>query len=177
MREAVIVSTARTPIGRAYRGAFNDTHGATLAGHAVAQALARAKLDGPEVEDVILGCALQQGATGGNIARQAAIRAGLPVTSAGTTIDRQCSSGLQAISLATQRVAFDGVPVAIGGGLDSISLVQNEHMNRWHGFDEWLQAHKPEIYMPMIDTAEIVAQRYQITRETQDIYALDWNAQ
>ncbi len=173
MREAVIVSTARTPIGRAYRGAFNDTHGATLAGHAVAQALSRAKLDGPEVEDVILGCALQQGATGGNIARQAAIRAGLPVNSAGTTIDRQCSSGLQAISLATQRVAFDGVPVAIGGGLDSISLVQNEHMNRWHGMDEWLQEHKPEIYMPMIDTAEIVAQRYQITRETQDAYALE----
>ena len=173
MREAVIVSTARTPIGRAYRGAFNDTHGATLAGHAVAQAMARAKVDGGEVEDVILGCALQQGATGGNIARQAAIRAGLPVTTAGTTVDRQCSSGLQAISIASQRVMFDGLPVAIGGGLDSISLVQNEHMNRWHGADEWLQAHKPEIYMPMIDTAEVVAQRYQITRETQDSYALE----
>ena len=173
MREAVIVSTARTPIGRAYRGAFNDTHGATLAGHAVAQAMARARVEGGEVEDVSLGCALQQGATGGNIARQAAIRAGLPVTTAGTTVDRQCSSGLQAISIASQRVMFDGLPVAIGGGLDSISLVQNEHMNRWHGFDDWLQAHKPEIYMPMIDTAEVVAQRYQITRETQDSYALE----
>ena len=173
MREAVIVSTARTPIGRAYRGAFNDTHGATLAGHAVAQAMARAGVDGAEIEDVILGCALQQGATGGNIARQAAIRAGLPVTTAGTTVDRQCSSGLQAISIASQRVMFDGLPVAIGGGLDSISLVQNEHMNRWHGFDDWLQEHKPEIYMPMIDTAEIVAQRYQITRDTQDAYALE----
>ena len=164
---------ARTPIGRAYKGAFNDTHGATLAGHALAQALSRARLEGAEVEDVILGCALQQGATGGNIARQAAIRAGLPVTAAGTTIDRQCSSGLQAISIASQRVMFDGVPIAIGGGLDSISLVQNEHMNRFHGFDDWLQAHKPEIYMPMIDTAEIVAQRYQVTRETQDVYALE----
>ena len=173
MREAVIVSTARTPIGRAYRGAFNDTHGATLAGHAVAQAVSRAKLDPAEVEDVILGCALQQGATGGNIARQAAVRAGLAVTTSGTTVDRQCSSGLQAISIASQRVMFDGLPVAIGGGLDSISLVQNEHMNRWHGFDEWLQEHKPEIYMPMIDTAEIVAQRYQITREKQDAYALE----
>ena len=112
MREAVIVSTARTPIGRAYRGAFNDTHGATLAGHAVAQAAGRAGLSAGDVEDVILGCALQQGATGQNIARQAAIRAGLAVTTSGTTIDRQCSSGLQAISLASQRVMFDGVPAA-----------------------------------------------------------------
>ena len=173
MREAVIVSTARTPIGRAYRGAFNDTQGATLAGHAVAQAVARARLDPGEVEDVILGCALQQGTTGGNVARQAAIRAGLAVSTAGTTVDRQCSSGLQAIAIASQRVVMDGLPVAIGGGLDSISLVQNEHMNMFRGGDDWLRAHKPEIYMAMIDTAETVAQRYQITRETQDAYALE----
>ena len=173
MREAVIVSTARTPIGRAYRGAFNDTQGATLAGHVVAQAVARARLDPGEVEDVILGCALQQGTTGGNIARQAAIRAGLAVTTAGTTVDRQCSSGLQAISMAAQRVVFDGLPVAIGGGLDSISLVQNEHMNQFRGRDDWLLVNKPDIYMAMIDTAETVAQRYQITRETQDAYALE----
>ena len=173
MREAVIVSTARTPIGRAFRGAFNDTQGATLAGHVLAQAVSRAGIDPGEVEDVIMGCALQQGTTGGNVARQAAVRAGLPVTTAGTTVDRQCSSGLQAISIASQRVMFDGLPVAIGGGLDSISLVQNEHMNQFRGRDEWLMAHKPEIYMAMIDTAETVAQRYQITRETQDAYALE----
>jgi acetyl-CoA C-acetyltransferase/acetyl-CoA acyltransferase len=173
MREAVIVSTARTPIGRAYRGAFNDTHGATLGGHAIAHAVSRAGLEPGEIEDVILGCALQQGATGQNIARQAALRAGLPVTSAGTTVDRQCSSGLQAIAIASQRVAFDGVPVAIGGGLESISLVQNDHMNRFRAADEWLLEHKGDVYLPMIDTAEIVSQRYQITRATQDQYALE----
>ena len=173
MREAVIVSTARTPIGRAYRGAFNNTQGATLAGHAVAQAVARAKLEPGEIEDVILGCALQQGTTGGNVARQAAVRAGLAVSTSGTTVDRQCSSGLQAISIASQRVMFDGVPIAIGGGLDSISLVQNEHMNQFRGRDEWLLANKPDIYMAMIDTAEIVAQRYQITRAAMDDYALE----
>jgi acetyl-CoA acetyltransferase family protein len=173
MREAVIVSTARTPIGRAYRGAFNDTHGATLAGHAIAHAVSRAKVGADEVEDVILGCALQQGATGQNIARQAALRAGLGIGTAGTTVDRQCSSGLQAIAMASQRVMFDGVPVAVGGGVESISLVQNDHMNRYRGADEWLVAQKPEIYMAMIDTAEIVAQRYQITRAQQDDYALE----
>jgi acetyl-CoA acetyltransferase family protein len=173
MREAVIVSTARTPIGRAYRGAFNDTHGATLAGHVIAEAAARAGVEPAEIEDVILGCALQQGATGQNIARQAALRAGLPVTTSGTTVDRQCSSGLQAISIASQRVMFDGVPVAIGGGVESISLVQNDHMNRFRAADEWLLAHKKDVYLPMIDTAEIVAQRYQITRESQDQYALE----
>jgi acetyl-CoA acetyltransferase family protein len=173
MREAVIVSTARTPIGRAYRGAFNDTHGATLAGHAIAHAVSRAKVDPTEVEDVILGCALQQGATGQNISRQAAIRAGLAVTTAGTTVDRQCGSGLQAIAIATGRVALDGAPIAVGGGLESISLVQNDQMNRFRMADEWLVAHKPEIYMAMIDTAEVVAQRYQVTRDRQDAYALE----
>ena len=171
MREAVIVSTARTPIGRAYRGAFNDTHGATMGGHVIAQAVARAQVEPDEIEDVIMGCALQQGATGGNIARQAAIRAGLPVTAAGTTVDRQCSSGLQAIAIASNRVAVDGVPVAIGGGLESISLVQTDRMFR--AADDWLVEHKPDIYMAMIDTAEIVAQRYQVTRERQDAYALE----
>ncbi len=171
MREAVIVSTARTPIGRAYRGAFNDTHGATMGGHVIAHAVQRAQVDPDEIEDVIMGCALQQGATGGNIARQAAIRAGLPVTAAGTTVDRQCSSGLQAIAIASNRVAVDGVPVAIGGGLESISLVQTDRMFR--AADDWLVEHKPDIYMAMIDTAEIVAQRYQVTRERQDAYALE----
>jgi acetyl-CoA C-acetyltransferase len=173
MREAVIVSTARTPIGRAYRGAFNDTHGATLAGHAIAHAVSRAGVAHDEIEDVILGCALQQGATGQNISRQAAIRAGLAVSTAATTVDRQCSSGLQAIAIASQRVMFDGLPIAIGGGVESISLVQNDTMNRHRLADDWLVAHKPEIYMAMIDTAEIVAQRYQITRAQQDEYALE----
>jgi len=173
MREAVIVSTARTPIGRAYRGAFNDTHGATMGGHVIAHAVSRAKLDPNEVEDVILGCALQQGATGQNIARQSAVRAGLNVSTAATTVDRQCSSGLQAIAIASNRVAIDGVPVAIGGGLESISLVQNDQMNRHRLAEDWLVANKPEIYMAMIDTAEVVAQRYQITRDRQDAYALE----
>jgi acetyl-CoA C-acetyltransferase len=159
MREAVIVSTARTPIGRAYRGAFNDTHGADLAGHAIAHAVSRAGVAPGEVEDVILGCALQQGATGQNIARQSAIRAGLSVSTAGTTVDRQCSSGLQAIAIASNRVVFDGLPIAIGGGLESISLVQNDNMNRHRLADEWLVEHKPAIYMAMIDTAEIGAIR------------------
>ena len=173
MREAVIVSTARTPIGRAYRGAFNDTHGAHLAGHAIAHAVSRAGLAQDEVEEVILGCALQQGATGQNIARQAAIRAGLSVFTSGTTVDRQCGSGLQAIAIASNRVVADGVPVAVGGGVESISLVQNDKMNMYRAADEWLLEHKPAIYMAMIDTAEVVAQRYQVTRDKQDEYALE----
>jgi acetyl-CoA C-acetyltransferase/acetyl-CoA acyltransferase len=173
MREAVIVSTARTPIGRAYRGAFNDTHGATLAGHAIAHAVSRAGIDPAEIEDVILGCAMQQGATGLNVARQALVRAGLPVSTAGTTIDRQCSSGLQAIAVAAQRVILDQVPIAIGGGVESISLVQNDHRNQFRTTDDWLLAHKPDIYLPMIDTAEVVAARYGISREQQDAYGLE----
>jgi acetyl-CoA acetyltransferase family protein len=173
MREAVIVSTARTPIGRAYRGAFNDTHGATLAGHAIAHAVSRAGIDPAEIEDVILGCAMQQGATGMNVARQALVRAGLPVSTAGTTIDRQCSSGLQAIAVAAQRVILDQVPIAIGGGVESISLVQNDHRNQYRTTDAWLLAHKPDIYLPMIDTAEVVAARYGISREQQDAYGLE----
>jgi acetyl-CoA C-acetyltransferase len=172
MAEAVVVSTARTGIGKAYRGALNNTHGATVAGHVIAQAVRRAGIEPGEVEDVILGCALPEGATGQNIARQAALRAGLPVTTGGVTVNRFCSSGLQAIAMAAQRVIVDRVPVMVAGGVESISLVQNEHMNLHRMREEWLEAHKPEIYMTMIETAEVVANRYYVTREMQDEYAL-----
>jgi acetyl-CoA C-acetyltransferase len=172
MVDAVIVSTARTPIGKAFRGAFNLTGGAALGGHVVREAMMRARLDGSEVEDVILGCAMPQGATGGNIARQAAIRAGLPVSVAAMTVNRFCSSGLQAIALAAQRVIVDRVPVAIGGGLESVSLVQGAGGLPLEP-DPWIAEHKPELYLPMIDTAEIVARRYGISREAQDDYALE----
>ncbi len=172
MAEAVIVSTARTPIGKAYRGAFNNTHGADMGGHVISQAVKRAGVEPAEVEDVILGCALPEGATGQNIGRQAALRAGLPVTTAGMTVNRFCSSGMQAIALAAQRVIVDKVPIVVAGGLESISLVQTEHMNLHRLRDEWLEEHKPEIYMTMIETAEVVAKRYDITREQQDEYAL-----
>jgi len=173
MQDAVIVSTARTPIGKAYRGGLNDTDGATLGAHAIKHAVERAGIEPGEIEDVIMGCALQQGTTGGNVARQALVRAGLPVTVSGSTIDRQCSSGLQAIAVASRSIRFDGVPIAIGGGLESVSLVQNEHMNSFHRQDRWLMQHKPDIYMPMIDTAEVVAKRYGISREAQDAFALE----
>jgi acetyl-CoA C-acetyltransferase len=171
MREAVVVSTARTPIGKAARGAFNNTHGADMAGHVIQKAVERAKLDPGEIEDVILGCANPEGATGHNIARDAALRAGLPVTVPGETINRFCSSGLMAISIAAQRIMVDGIDAAVGGGLESISLVQ-PNMNKHRFADEWLVEHKPEIYMTMIETADIVAQRYQVTREAQDEFAL-----
>ncbi len=172
MREAVIVSTARTPIGRAYRGAFNDTQGQALAGHVVAEAVRRAAIDPAEVEDVVLGAALQQGSTGFNVARQAAIRAGLPASVAGMTIDRQCSSGLMAIATAAKEIVHDGMTIAVGGGLESISLVQNDKRNQFRAQDPWLDEHQPDLYMAMIETAEIVAERYQVTREAQDEYAL-----
>jgi acetyl-CoA C-acetyltransferase len=172
MPEAVIVSTARTPIGRAYRGAFNDTQGQTLAGHVVAEAVRRAGIDPAEVEDVVLGAALQQGSTGYNVARQAAIRAGLPVSVPGMTIDRQCSSGLMAIATAAKEILYDGMTIAVGGGLESISLVQNEKRNQFRAQDPWLVEQRPDLYMTMIETAEIVAERYQVTREAQDEYAL-----
>jgi acetyl-CoA C-acetyltransferase len=171
MREAVVVSTARTPIGKAARGAFNNTHGADMAGHVIQKAVERAKLDPGEIEDVILGCANPEGATGHNIARDAAIRAGLPVTVPGETINRFCSSGLMAISIAAQRIMVDGIGAAVGGGLESISLVQ-PNMNRVRFADEWLVEHKPAVYMTMIETADIVAERYQVTREAQDDFAL-----
>jgi acetyl-CoA C-acetyltransferase len=173
MTEAVIVSTARTPIGKAYRGALNATEGATLLGHAISAAVERAKIDPKEVEDVVMGAALQQGATGGNIARKALLRAGLPVTVAGTTIDRQCASGLQAIALAARSVMFDGVEIAVGGGGESISLVQNDKMNLFHAADPELMKIKKDVYMPMLDTAETVAKRYGISREKQDEYSLE----
>ncbi len=173
MREAVIVSTARTPIGKAYRGAFNNTEGPTLYGHAIEHAVKRAGIDGAEVEDVVMGTALQQGTTGGNVARKALLRAGLPVSVAGTTIDRQCASGLQAIALAARSVIFDGVEIAVGGGGESISLVQNEHMNMFHAVDPELKKIKGDVYMPMLDTAEVVAKRYNISREAQDEYSLE----
>jgi acetyl-CoA C-acetyltransferase len=172
MADAVIVSTARTPIGRAYRGAFNNTHGATMGGHVIAEAVKRAGIEPGEVEDVIMGCALPEGATGQNIARQAALRAGLPVTTSGVTVNRFCSSGMQAIAMAAQRVIVDKVPIMVAGGLESISLVQNENFNAHRLHDEWLDEYKPDVYMPMILTAETVATRYYITREAQDEYAL-----
>ena len=168
MREAVIVSTARTPIGRAYRGAFNNTHGADLGAHAVGHAIERASLDPAEVEDLLMGCALPEGATGGNIARQIAIRAGMPVTTAAATVNRFCSSGLQTIAMAAQRVIVDGVPVMVAGGLESISLVQNDKMNKHHAANDWILEHKPVLYDSMIQTAETVAQRYSIDRAAQD---------
>ncbi len=172
MPDAVIVSTARTPIGRAYRGAFNNTHGAVLGGHVISHAVQRAGLEPGEVEDVIMGCALPEGATGQNVARQSALRAGLPVTTGGVTVNRFCSSGMQAIAMAAQRVIVDRVPIMVAGGLESVSLVQNEHFNTHKLHEQWILDHKPELYMPMIDTAEVVAKRYYVTREAQDEYAL-----
>ncbi len=172
MVEAVIVSTARTPIGRAMRGAFNMTHGAEMGGHAIEHAVERAGLEAGDVEEVVLGCANPEGATGGNIARQAALRAGLSVGTAAMTVNRFCSSGLQAIAIAANRVVCDGVPVAVAGGLENISLVQTT-MNRHMYKDAWLEDHVPSVYMPMIETADIVAARYGISREAQDEYALE----
>ncbi|CRK51629.1 3-ketoacyl-CoA thiolase [Rhodococcus sp. RD6.2] len=172
MREAVIVSTARTPIGKAYRGAFNDTQGQELAGHAIKHAVERAGLDGGEVEDVVLGAALQQGSTGGNVARQALLRGGLPDTVSGMSVDRQCASGLMAIATAAKQIVHDGMQITVGGGVESISLVQNDHMNNHRAADPWLVANVPSIYMPMLHTAEIVAERYGVSRERQDEMAL-----
>ena len=172
MREAVIVSTARTPIGKAYRGAFNNTSGPELGSIALAAAVQRAGIDPGEVDDVAMGCALQQGTTGANIARSAALRAGFPNTVSGMTIDRQCSSGLMAIATAAKYIINDGAPIAIGAGIESISLVQNDKINRYRAGDNWLRDHVPELQTSMIETAEIVAERYGISREAQDDYAL-----
>jgi acetyl-CoA C-acetyltransferase len=171
MREAVIVSTARTPIGKAYRGAFNDTQAQALAGHAIANAVSRAGIDPAEVEDVIVGSALQQGSTGSNIGRQAALRAGLPQSVAGMSMDRQCASGLMAIATAAKEIIFDGMTITVGGGVESISLVQNDKMNRFRTQDPKLVETVPQLYMSMLETAEIVAERYGISREAQDAYA------
>lgn len=157
--DIVIVSTARTPIGKAYRGAFNDTQAQTLAGHAIEHAVARAGVDPAEIDDVILGAALQQGSTMGNVARQAALRASLPTSVAGMSLDRQCASGLMAIAVAAGRISMGEIDIAIGGGVESVSLVQNEKMNMFRAADPWLKQHQPAIYMSMLETAEIVAER------------------
>jgi acetyl-CoA C-acetyltransferase len=171
MSDAVIVSTARTGLAKSWRGALNMTYGATLGGHVVEAAVERAKVDPAEVEDVLMGCALPEGTTGGNIARQVALRAGLPVTTAGTTVNRFCSSGLQTIAMAAQRVIVDRVPVVVAGGLESISCVQNER-NPQMGKDPWLLEHNPAIFDSMLQTAETVAKRYGIPREKQDQYGV-----
>ena len=169
MTDAVIVSTARTGLAKSWRGALNLTHGATMGAHAVRAAVERAGIDPAEVEDVIMGCALPEGTTGGNVARQIALRAGLPVTTAGTTVNRFCSSGLQTIAMAAHRVIVDRVPVMVAGGVESISCVQNEG-NRHMARDPWLLEHKPAIFDSMLQTAENVAKRYRISREKQDEY-------
>ena len=169
--EAVIVSGAPTPIGKAFRGAFNMTHGATMAGHVIKAAVERSGVDPNDIEDAVLGVGMPEGATGHNLARNAVVRAGLPITVAGTTINRYCSSGLQAISSAAQRVIVDGAPAMIAGGAESISLVQN-NMNIKFYTEEWLMRHEADLYMPMIETADLVAKRYEISREYQDEYAL-----
>ncbi|EDZ41843.1 MAG: acetyl-CoA C-acyltransferase [Planktotalea sp.] len=169
MRDAVIVSTARTPIGKAYRGAFNNTTPQQLAGHAIENAVARAGIDPARIQDVIMGAALQQGHSGGNIARQAAVRAGLPISVAGMSLDRQCASGMMAIATAAKQVVMDGMDIAIGGGVESVSMVQTKEMRV--KADPWLMENKPDIYMSMLETAETVAARYNVSREVQDEYA------
>ena len=170
MREAVIVSTARTPIGKAYRGAFNDTPSPTLAGHAIRHAVERAGIEGGEIDDVVFGCAMQQGVQAVNVARNAALAGGLPVSVSGMSIDRQCASGMMGIATAAKQIVHDRMPICVGGGVDSISMVQTPEMR--FGPDKALMAEHPHIYMPMIDTAEVVAERYGVSRERQDEYAL-----
>ncbi len=170
MKDAVIVSTARTPIGKAYRGAYNNTTAPTLAGFAIREAVKRAGIDPAQVDDVIMGCAMQQGTTSGNIGRMAALSGGLPVTVSGMTIDRQCSSGMMAIATAAKQIIVDGHDIVIGGGLESISLVQNDKANFYRAVDKALVAQHKNVYMPMLQTAEVVAKRYGITREQQDEY-------
>ena len=172
MKEAVIVSTARTPIGKAYRGAFNNTESPTMGGHTIREAVKRAGIAPEEVDDVIMGCAVQQGTSGFNIGRTAGIVAGLPITVSGMSIDRQCSSGMMAIATAAKQIIHDGMPIVVGAGLESISLVQNEHQNQYRATDPNVLKIAGAAYMPMIDTAEVVAKRYNISREVQDEYAL-----
>jgi acetyl-CoA C-acetyltransferase len=174
MREAVIVSYARTGLAKAVRGGFNNTHGAAMAGHAVKNAIERANIDPKEVEDVYIGCGLPEGATGQNVGRNAAMWAGCPVTTSGVTINRFCSSGLQAIAMASQQVINEGTPIAVAGGVESISLVQQSgKMNFFHITEEKLMKQMPALWMAMIETAELVADRYNISRERQDMYALE----
>lgn len=172
MREAVVVSTARTPIGKAYRGSFNDTQGQHLAAHAVTGALNRAGINGDEVDDLVLGCAMPEGTTGYNVGRQAALRAGLPASVPGMTVDRQCASGLMAIAIAAKQIIADCMQVTVGGGVESISLVQTPFRNEHRTRDPWLLDHGQSLYVSMLETAENVAERYGISREQQDEYAL-----
>ena len=172
MREAVIVSTARTGMGKSVRGSFNQTHGAVLGGHAVKSAIAKAGIDPGEVEDVIMGCDMPEGATGNNIARESLIWAGCPVTTAGVTVNRYCSSGLNAIAMAAQQIMTEATDIALGAGVESISLVQLGGINLNHYTEEHLLAVKPALWMSMIETAEIVAKRYNISRADCDEYAL-----
>ncbi len=172
MKEAVIVASARTPIGKAYRGAFNNTDAPTLGAHVIRAALHKAGVSLDEVDDIVMGCAMQQGSTGANIGRLAALAAGLPRTVAGMSMDRQCASGMMAIATAAKQIIIDHMPIAIGAGLESISLVQNEHRNTYRALDPNVIAHSPHAYMPMLQTAEIVAKRYGISRAAQDEYSL-----
>ena len=172
MKEAVIVSTARTPIGKAFRGAFNDTQAQEMAGHAIAEAVKRSKVSKEEIDDVIIGAAGQQGSQQGNIARQSLLRAGLPVSVAGMSLDRQCASGMMAIATAAKEITEDGMTITIGGGVESVSLVRNENFRMDRARDPWLEENIPSLYMTMIETAENVAKRYDISRESQDEYAL-----
>lgn len=171
MREAVIVSTARTPIGKAYRGAFNDLESPSMAAPVIKEAIARARLEPAEIDDVIMGAALQQGTQGFNVARQCVIAAGLPVSIAGQSVDRQCSSGLMSISMGAKQIIADGMQTVVAGGVESISLVQNAHMNSFRQADPIVLKRAPAIYMAMIDTAEVVSKRYKISREAQDEYS------
>ena len=170
--EAVIVSTARTPIGKAYRGAFNDTDAPSMAGHAIAAAVERAGIEPGEVDDVIMGCAMQQGSTGQNIGRTAGVAAGLPSSVAGMSIDRQCASGMMAIATAAKQIVNDGMPIVVGGGVESISLVQNEHRNGYRAQDPQVVSRSEHAYMSMLETAEVVSKRYGVSREQQDEFAL-----
>ena len=172
MREAVIVSTARTPIGKAYRGAFNDTTTPTLAAPVIKAAIQRAKVEPNEIDDLIMGAALQEGSQGYNVARQCGLAAGLPVSVSGQTIDRQCSSGLMSISMAAKQIIADGMQTVVAGGLESISLVQNDHQNEYRNEDANALAQAPDLYMAMLDTAEVVSKRYNVSREAQDAYSL-----
>ena len=172
MKEAVIVATARTPIGKAYRGAFNNTDGPTLGAHAIREAVSRAGIAADEIDDVVMGCAVQQGTTGYNIGRLAAVAAGLPNTVSGMSMDRQCASGMMAIATVAKQVMCDNMPIVIGAGMESISLVQNDHRNKYRTVDDNVLAMSQHAYMPMLQTAEVVAQRYNISREAQDEYSL-----
>ena len=176
MKQAVIVSTARTPIGKAYRGAFNNTEGPTMAAHAITHALSRAEVEAGEVQDVILGCALPQGTTGYNVGRCAALAAGMPVQVPGMTVDRQCSSGMMAIGIAANQILHEGMEVVVAGGLESVSLVQNEHQNTFRMKDPRVLDHAEHAYMTMLETAETVAKRYGIEREQMDRYGVQSQA-